>query len=265
MNVLSIDFDFFQDATAKQLKQYPDGVDYGTEMSKIVWSSYYTDLSMKRLDLNSITINQDFFDQMIEIIQNQDFCIPVLITNSHKYIYDFIMEHWDKNEDIEIWNVDMHHDVFNNNPQLDCGNWGKHIIDDANATLHWIGRTMSIEAYGLGCIKDFPMEDNFDSIRCQQFDALFLCRSDPWLPPHLDDKFTDMANECCDHFIKVLGEPKVMIPRDISEWVKSFEEANDIMCHELSMLQKGRDHEENDKKTDCESGSPCSNSKLCTD
>ena len=245
MNVLSIDFDFFQDAEVEQLHRYPDGIDYGTKISIVVWSHYYTQKSLSEyMDVKAIKINRKFFKQMKEIIVAQDETTPVLIVNSHKHIYDFIHEYWNGKDKCDVWNVDMHHDIFNDNDKLDCGNWGMHIINDG-ARLHWIGRQMSIEAYGLGKVKDFPMEQDFEKIKNKEFDLIFLCRSDTWLPPHLDRYFVEMAKLCCDHFDRVCGDPDVLVSRmkEISKQVKSYDEM-ERQCHMLSMLQKGRDDEE---------------------
>ena len=245
MKVLSIDFDFFQDATAEQLLKYPDGVDYGTKISIVVWSHYYTERSLTDyMDVKSIKINRKLFKQMKEIIAAQDKTIPVLVTNSHKYIYDFIHEHWDRKEQCDIWNVDLHHDLFNDNEKLDCGNWGMHIINDG-AQLHWIGRETSVEVYGLGKIEDFPIKQDFEEIKDKKFDLIFLCRSDTWLAPHLDKYFVEMGKLCCNHFNRVCGDPDVFKSRmrEISKQVKSYDEM-ERQCHMLSMLQKGRDDEE---------------------
>lgn len=61
---------------------------------------------------------------------------------------------------------------------------------------------------------------NFNEIHDTQFDAIFLCRSDNWLPPHLDPYFNELVNLCGELFCEVLIEPNVKTPRDIEEYVE---------------------------------------------
>ncbi len=124
----------------------------------------------------------------------------------------------------------MHHDTFNDNPELDCGNWIKHILNDygeENVGLRWISNPISCEVFGFGDTernmernghKLFPT--SVSDILDMQFDLVYLCRSDTWTPPHLDEGFAELVKTCSNHFEKVLIEESVKTPRDIKELVE---------------------------------------------
>ncbi len=61
------------------------------------------------------------------------------------------------------------------------------------------------------------------SVSClsdMQFDIVFLCRSDTWTPPHLDEGFNELVQTCINHFDKVIIEESVKEPRNITEFVR---------------------------------------------
>ena len=136
--VLSIDFDFFQNTTKDILVHYPDGVDVPSEISTIVWGSYY--VGPKKEIIESVTLNRGLFCQMMAILSKLRSDIPVKIANSHVNAYDFIHQYRNGKE-VAVFNVDLHHDLFNDNPELDCGNWLKHLKDDLPET------NMTIQTY----------------------------------------------------------------------------------------------------------------------
>ena len=57
LNILSIDFDFFQIVDKNTLLTcYPDGHDFSTDLSKIIWSQYYA--NPQTCDkINAVTAN----------------------------------------------------------------------------------------------------------------------------------------------------------------------------------------------------------------
>lgn len=228
MQILSIDYDYFQKATIDTLKKhYPDGVDLSTELSEIVWSTHYANPRSAK-PLKEVEVNWDELELMKEILENQKPDLPVMIANSHVHIYDFIHKHCIDDKPL-ISNVDMHHDMFNNNPQLDCGNWISHIQEDyggKNVGLRWISNPVSCEVFGLK--EESQMEHEGQkvfptSVSClsdMQFDIVFLCRSDTWTPPHLDEGFNELVQTCINHFDKVIIEESVKEPRNITEFVR---------------------------------------------
>lgn len=222
MKVLSIDFDYFQQASVEQVRNlYPDGVDNPTEISEIVWSDHY---ASDGKELNSIGIMQDELERLEMLLLEQDTSCSVMIANSHKHIYDFILENRD-NEAIGLVNIDMHHDMMNDNPNLDCGNWIKHLLNEETergnkVNLAWIANPISLETYGLekafgGDDERFKgfVQNSIESIKDESFDIIFLCRSDTWTPPHLDKYFTEICDLMKDHFEEIKMEKGIDKPR----------------------------------------------------
>lgn len=211
--ILSIDFDFFANVTQNELMCYPDGVDLPTELTEIVWATHY---ATNGNILKNIDIDKDLYRELTYIINSQSISTPVLITNSHIHAFDFIEQHFD-NKRIMLTNIDWHHDIINNNPEMDCGNWIKFLKEKyPDTVLQWITRKASIDCYGITDeeIKQMFVEFDFSSIEHTQFDAIFLCRSDSWTPPHLDKYFDDLIKNCFSAFFDAKIEKCVMQPRD---------------------------------------------------
>lgn len=215
MKVLSIDFDYFQQVSAEQVRNlYPDGVDNPTEISEIIWGDHYASYGK---ELNSIGIMQDELERLEMLLMQQDTSCSVMITNSHKHIYDFILESRD-DEAIRLVNIDMHHDMMNENPNLDCGNWIKHLLNEEiergnEVNMAWIANPISLETYGLEDELKGMVKNSIDSIKGKNFDIIFLCRSDTWTPPHLDKYFTEICDLIKDHFEDVRMEKGIDKPR----------------------------------------------------
>ena len=76
------------------------------------------------------------------IMKNADRNPPkAMITNSHVCIFDFIMDEYKSGEykRLNLVNIDMHHDMFNENETVDCGNWVSHIVKEIPKTrIRWI-------------------------------------------------------------------------------------------------------------------------------
>lgn len=87
MQILSIDFDFFQNTTKDAIANYPDGIDLPTKLSLLVWATHYA--TNEEL-LRTVTINDTLLHDIKNILKNQDHDIPVMIANSHIHAYNFI-------------------------------------------------------------------------------------------------------------------------------------------------------------------------------
>lgn len=207
-NVLSIDFDYFVNVTSNYIFHYPDAIDlHNINVNQIIWSDHYGYVP----DLYNININKKLIKNIKHIIDNQNHTIPVLITESHVDIFDFIMRFWNKNENMHITNIDFHHDMFNGNQTLDCGNWIQFVKQEVNnhgyeMGLRWIARQESLKIFGIESDKRMKriyeqkiISTDLSIINNQQFDIIFLCRSDPWTPPHLDKHFIDLIDFITDY------------------------------------------------------------------
>lgn len=219
MKILSIDFDYFQNVTKKILRDYPDGIDLGTSLSKIVWAVRYVEGNPAKKQIESVTLNQDLFDSVMEILSKQRSCIPVMVHQSHVDAYDFICEQMEEQEanELELFNIDFHHDIINECDTLDCGNWIRHLKEAYPETkVTWIARELSLECYGLEDSIKALIELSLDKIQDMQFDAVFICRSDSWSPPHLDIHFQLLLQYCINWFDNIKIENCVSYIRNIS-------------------------------------------------
>ena len=233
MRVLSIDYDYFQKTSIETvMKHYPDGVDLPTKLTEITWASHYAN-PYSAASINAVEVNREELELMEEIIENQRTDLPVMVANSHVHIYNFIHEHC-TDKKLYITNVDMHHDMFNDDSELDCGNWVSHILKDygeENVGLRWISNPISGEAFGFD-EEELSIErkgrmlfpTSVSDILDKQFDLVFLCRSDTWTPPHLDEGFNELMETCLYHFGRILIEESVKKPRDISLLVEQEKE-----------------------------------------
>lgn len=209
LNVLSIDFDFFQNVDIETIiRHYPDPIDLPTELSRIVWTGHYAS-PIAYEKIKQVTPDTENIEALKQLIKtsSQKKAPDARIANSHKYAYDFIMDHIKENPDYEavnLVNIDMHHDLFNDNQTLDCGNWIGKLMEHLKSInkhyiLSWIANKTSFEAYSLKQNELPHTYDNFDILKNKTWDLIFLCRSDNWLPPHLDDSFTDLVNDVIDY------------------------------------------------------------------
>lgn len=210
--ILSIDFDFFQIATAKQFQNYPDGIDRSAEDSITAWNEAYK----LHPELANVKANREELMKLKYLLCEQTSKTPVMIANSHKDIYLFIHNYISTKERIKIVNIDTHHDILNDNPSLDCGNWLKFIIDEYDAGFIWVANPQSAQVYGLGEDVGFTsalMPTTLDMIENREFDLIFLCKSNTWVPPHLDLYFTELCDAIEKHFSNVTIEDNVQLPR----------------------------------------------------
>ena len=188
MRILSIDFDYFIDATIEDRELYfPDGHDnLSPQMTKFLWDRCYSYYE----DLKNIGVIEDFYT-MCEFLSKM-VGGKVLLADSHKeirYLFDSIQEE----EDFEVINIDFHHDMYvTGGDTLDCGNWLRFLVDlKPDAKITWVRREDSqVESLS----GTFPYYHTTDITEVQgEFDYIFLCFSSPWTPPHLMTKFTEMC------------------------------------------------------------------------
>lgn len=225
LNVLSIDFDFFQKADANVLRYYyPDGHDFPTEISNYIWASHYAVPKTKDA-LDTVRCDTGHLDELLDILnKNEDPHLPAFICNSHKHAYDFITSHFDPeaHDGINLINIDMHHDCFNNNAKLDCGNWIKHLMDFCPDTrLTWITQPVALEVYDITDMAGI-IETDFSKLKEFDFDLLFLCRSDIWLIPYFDFYFDMLVYAISQMTDNGVIEDAVREPRNIEDLIRTI-------------------------------------------
>lgn len=222
LNILSIDFDFFQIVDVDTIRYYyPDGLDLPSELSSLVWNSRYS-IPQYRKVLEKVQVDKNHLAELKLLLdtsfsQKKVDCLS--ISQSHKRAFGFIQNVLEKYPDtgkVNIVNIDLHHDIENGNPLLDCGNWVSFLLKwlnkmHINRTFKWIAKPVSFEGYGLDeqdkQLSEFFVNADFSSLTGIVWDAIFLCRSDNWLPPHLDADFTEFASYLKDHATSTTSDP----------------------------------------------------------
>ena len=146
---------------------------------------------------------------------------PCWLAFSHEYIYGFIQEQFSTSgaEKLEIVNVDFHADYYNDNVKndtQDCGNWCYFIKQDIpNTKITWIAPENYVELYEE---QDYSGIDKITTdlsiLKQNDYDAVFLCRSDNWLPPHLDNHFQQFLHFFCGYFSQGKIQRIITEPRD---------------------------------------------------
>lgn len=189
MRVLSIDFDYFIDTDeTTRLMHFPDGNDNLSQtMNKIIWDRCYYFHS----HLKDIGVIKDYYKMCAFLGSLKGG--KVLHADSHREIEQFFKD-INPNEDLEIINVDYHHDMYiTGGNTLDCGNWLRFLTDfKPDAKVTWVRREDSdVESLS----GSFPYYHTTDISEVQgEFDLIFICFSSPWTPPHLYDKYLEMCH-----------------------------------------------------------------------
>lgn len=233
-NVLSIDFTYFQQATIKALRTYPEDIDKPTYLSTLVWGCHYLD-AVQGVPTRSVGILGEEFMRLERILQVQPESCPVMITNSHVHVYDFIHSHVSTKEHFNLYNIDMYHDISDGKTELNCRNWVMRILKEYDVNFYWVANPVSLELHGFDKIE--KMQDSLSKVvlpnleRLEQvytggrtFDAIFLCRSDMQTPPHLDRYFTQLCETVKKHFDVVNMEDGIDQCRNYWQYIGELED-----------------------------------------
>lgn len=206
---LSVDWDYFVDASLEdRCYKFPDGgnEDLDFQLQNIVWRFRYND----HPEIKKMGLNEDY-NSLMDILTkflmydsrnpiDSQYKILVGLAISHKYIYQYILDRTQPDEEFEVYNVDFHHDMYYyrdpRNP-LNCGNWVRELLKERpNMKYYWIKREDSEIALLGG--EEIPKEMivPFKDLIDKDFDYIFMCRSDIWSPPHLDKTFNIICRMC---------------------------------------------------------------------
>jgi hypothetical protein len=189
--ILSIDWDYFMVKTKKQVIRCPDG---GNEnlpgsVSDFIWLNCYSG-SPELLDIKTNIASMRALGRTLKLNKGYS---KFKVAKSHADIYPFICENIDDPfEPITIVNIDEHHDFYDHIDELNCGNWAWHVFD--NFELKKFIWYQNDHASIVGkppkepCI-EIIRDDNLRGIQDCFYDMVFICKSLPWSPPHLDKNF----------------------------------------------------------------------------
>lgn len=220
--ILSIDFDYFQDTTENTVKQYyPDGVDLPSNLTSVIWSSVYSKNSPGYEAIQNVKVNQELLNQAKNLILSQE-DIPVVFTQSHLGIWKEIKNRCVRGQNAFLTHIDFHDDMMNGNEKLgiiDCGNWISFFMKFCHTKMIWFTRYTAMKLYGIkpGELPIFADDLSYLLRHKQQYDFIFICRSDPWTPPHLDPEFNNLIDLCRSNFSDVSVEDTVEKPRSMKD------------------------------------------------
>jgi hypothetical protein len=191
--VLSIDFDYFIDASSKEREMYFHNVNDEMDSNKVqaFWKASY----LQHPELKKVGVIEDFY-YVLNRLRKMD--IPVgnmLKADSHKSIMDLI-DSIPKSQQLMIVNIDFHHDYYHyytGNDKVNCGNWLRRVVEERPDTkVQWIRREDS-QLYSLDGKFPFEHTEDIKVIHNKNFDYVFICSSPEWSPPHLKDKFHQLS------------------------------------------------------------------------
>jgi hypothetical protein len=277
LKILSIDWDYFIDATENErMTIFPDPHDdLPVSITTACWTSRYAENPIGNCrNLMEVGVNQKRLQQMKNYLnllskgRNPD--IKIMVTDSHKYIYQFISKTMMKHPEfpcvgvpIKLLNIDHHSDAYGirDTEMPDCGNW----VNYLDSWLRESGRVRKFSTLQWTCNSDSSTdEDTIPSSLRQQVlietetlddainkffgnsnpDMIFLCKSGPWSPPHLDDGFDSIVN-CLKSVGNIMMSNDVEnrwnddITRGINELKTAYESVEGLMN------KKGEHHGEN--------------------
>ena len=226
LNVLSIDWDYFVNATGNERALYfPDvpNENYGKSLQNSIWVSRYSQTDkLKEFEYNR---NVHKLVDAIMYIKN------VMIVDSHAEIYPFIKGLMDERTHVNLINIDYHSDYRKDIDKLDCGNWLSVLMEDYTGNYEWLGWEDSLTE---GIPKKLHYRIRFKSmmkiINSTVWNAVFVCRSDMWSPPHLDASFTKAFRPLTEGMYKsVYVQDGIWETRYSKEMKKNIEEMKKIV------------------------------------
>lgn len=148
--VLSIDWDFFINATEKErIRLFPcDDMYYDSEDIFDEWAEMYEENEdeLYDIDIKEKEYNYIFHKLRELLIDNPD--IKVVIADSHRHIYKHIKNMQKESVyNLNLINIDFHHDCYSSD-EIGCESWVYHLIKEHTVSnLVWIcDKTSGIDA-----------------------------------------------------------------------------------------------------------------------
>jgi len=195
--ILSIDWDFFLNCPIELRMKF----EQETEDNEL-WGNIYKKFKCLKYNTN---INELDYDFIIRFINKQN-CSDIYISNDHRIICDLIDEKFnnylddddeEKNIELNITNVDFHHDCYVSilgNTPLNCASWLSCLYEENNFNINslWIAHDNSYDFWDASYIDEYSTD--IKDIENISYDMIFICKSKEYMPPHLDLNFIQMIN-----------------------------------------------------------------------
>ncbi|NLP45173.1 MAG: hypothetical protein GX351_11180 [Peptococcaceae bacterium] len=193
LGLLSIDFDYFIDASSKERDLYfPTGSE---EISAIKYRFLWEESYVKYPRIKELGVIEDYYflKNFLTSLHSQK--VYFYKADSHKSIKK-IIDMIPRNLQLMIVNIDFHHDYYHyymGRDKFNCGNWLRRVLEERPETkVKWIRRKDS-QLYSLEGIFPFEHTTDIKSLLNEKFHYVFICRSPEWSPPHLSNKFEELV------------------------------------------------------------------------
>ena len=186
--VLSVDFDYFVNCSAEFRDEcFPDPNENNSpQLTEFLWynrTNYYPAISALGVTEEYIALRKFLKEDNGYYFYNAE---------SHGRIMNMIYYLFPKDTTtLEVVNVDYHHDRYAGaSDRIDCGNWLRILLEERPDTeVLWVRREDSV------ILLEYPYFDTTDFSDVKgHFDAVFMCFSPEWTPPHLRKKYDSIIN-----------------------------------------------------------------------
>lgn len=210
MKILSIDFDFFVDCDSVQFVD--ESIPFKT------WDRLKAEPGLAE------KLHPFLGPSFEKFVSHFDFSKAEYmdVWDSHFDILFFI----GNKKDLEICNVDAHHDIAYLEPvckitHVDCGNWGGALIKQGKVKSwmqvypEWRDKKPENSFPRLQEVLKWEVElsqKKLEEIKFQP-DILFICRSSAWVPPSYDAKFEELCDIIAMKGNFLLDKSKIRFPR----------------------------------------------------
>lgn len=217
-SILSVDFDKFLSQDLDAEAHLVDGKvsEIPKYRENVQWLRRYYHAP----ELLNVTIKEEeqmqCLDYLFKCLQD----IPVYISDSHQYLVRFLVDVIERihtpNVVYDIYNIDNHHDIYYGEiPDLrappKANNWLSytHLSNKLHKYI-WIKNPNSMPFTGERDF-EFTETESYEILREVRFDGIHICKSSPWLPPHLNRSFDTFVNALMCHFNEFIysEEPNV--------------------------------------------------------
>lgn len=208
---LTVDWDFFLSANSfTRLNIYPQNLnERNREEIYEAWKNVYDN----HPEILNMGIDMDKYTAFTHIIlkySHLKLFRSFFVSDSHKFMYEIVLnelhsKNLSNNTSFALFNIDYHHDKFDYyqaNEEINCGNWVNKLQEKCpNMSYTWFCKKDSEKRTIWGQLKDTTIieeecfEQNLSHIFEQgKIDAVLLCRSGVWSPPHLDRYFNRLIS-----------------------------------------------------------------------
>ena len=205
--ILTIDWDFFFNADFDTRDRiFLQGEDFAQSEADHkfqirAWEKMYLNHS----DLIEMGVKEDDYSSFSHWLTN--YTGKYSISEGHEKVIDEILKITSPDEEILVYNVDFHHDLYaygTGSLKYDCSNWVL-ALKEMRPKLKYVWVYDETSQFSALYSENAILDNKFtEAERVNTFyerfsrvsipiDFVHLCKSELWSPPHLDLRFNDLA------------------------------------------------------------------------